>query len=202
MNGLVKWLGASAVALGLTAGVGIAATLDINADGQLIGAMGIDGGGDLYDVAFVDGDCDTVFDGCVPGTELTFNTADEATMASQALLDEVFFGGTFSASPDLTFGIDDGITEAFIQTPYDIDTVTVDFTSTVNHQATVLDRVRPPFSLFFPADTSTAADSVWAIWSLASDTPDVTPVPLPAGLPLMLAGLSCFGLVRRKRQSA
>jgi hypothetical protein len=31
----------------------------------------------------------------------------------------------------------------------------------------------------------------------ASETPPVTPVPLPAGLPLLLGGLAAFGLVRR-----
>lgn len=51
-----------------------AATLIIDADGELSGATGVDIGGLLFDVRFVDGSCITVFGGCNSGGILSFPT--------------------------------------------------------------------------------------------------------------------------------
>jgi hypothetical protein len=81
-----------------------AATLNVSG-GQLLGASGVDVGGSLFDVAFVDGTCITLFSGCDSASDFTFNSAD-ALLASQALLDQVFLDGAFSfdTDPELTVG--------------------------------------------------------------------------------------------------
>ncbi len=45
------------------AGTANAVVLNVS-DGQFLGATGVDVGGTLYDVTFVDGTCITLFDGC------------------------------------------------------------------------------------------------------------------------------------------
>lgn len=42
----------------------------------------------------------------------------------------------------------------------------------------------------------------YSLDNLAFNAADVAPVPLPAGLPMLLAGLGAFGLVRRKRATS
>ena len=83
-----------------------AATLDI-IGGILHGASGVDVGGTLYDVEFVDGTCLGLFTGCDDVSDFTFQTSTVATLASQALLDQVFLdgpSGNFDSNPSLTLG--------------------------------------------------------------------------------------------------
>jgi hypothetical protein len=85
-----------------------AATLLVNGSGLLTGATGVDVGGTLYDVEFVEGSCVALFDGCDAVTDFDFTTAADVLAASQALLDQVFLDvsgqGTFDTRPSLTFG--------------------------------------------------------------------------------------------------
>ncbi len=71
-------------------------------NGILHGASGVDVGGALYDVEFLDGSCVEVFSGCDELTDITF-LGDEAVTAAQALLDQVFIG-QFDNDPELTRG--------------------------------------------------------------------------------------------------
>jgi hypothetical protein len=47
----------------------------------------VDAGGSLYDVEFVDGNCQALFNGCNDSSDFLFPTASDANAASQALLD-------------------------------------------------------------------------------------------------------------------
>jgi len=80
-----------------------AATILVNASGQLIGATGVDVQGTLYDVAFVDGTCAALFSGCDASSDFTFTSEFDASAASQALLDQVFLG-IYDTTPNLTSG--------------------------------------------------------------------------------------------------
>ena len=52
-----------------------AATLLVNGSGILLGAEGVNVGGTLYDVEFVDGTCIALFDGCdLAADDFTFTT--------------------------------------------------------------------------------------------------------------------------------
>jgi len=86
-----------------------AATLNV-IDGILHGAFGVDVGGALYDVEFLDGTCIDLFTGCDEQADFTFTDEASATLASEALLDEVFVdgpGGQFRSEPNLTVGCSD-----------------------------------------------------------------------------------------------
>ena len=84
------------------------AVLLVNGSGLLTGATGVNVGGTLYDVEFVDGTCIAVFDGCDDGSDFALRTLSEAEAASQALLDQVFLDvpglGMFDSTPSLTYG--------------------------------------------------------------------------------------------------
>jgi hypothetical protein len=88
------------------AGAAQAATLNVVA-GDLRGASGVDVGGTFYDVQFLDGTCIDLFNGCDALSDFTFNSLASATLASQALLDQVFLDGAegnFDTVPSLTRG--------------------------------------------------------------------------------------------------
>jgi len=101
---------AAACAVGITfAGApAIAATLLIDGNGILLGAMGLDIGGAFYDVAFQEGSCASLFSGCDDAADFDFATQDGALAAGRALLESVFVNdplGNFDDNPALTFGI-------------------------------------------------------------------------------------------------
>ena len=52
-----------------------AATLIVNGNGILTGATGVNLNGTLYDVEFVDGTCEALFNGCDSFEDFTFGVA-------------------------------------------------------------------------------------------------------------------------------
>src|SRR5262249_17482399 len=75
--------------------------------GKLLGADGVNVGGTLYDVRFVDGTCINVFSGCDSLADFAFTTLAAVAVAAQALLDQVFLdvsAGNFDTDPTLTQG--------------------------------------------------------------------------------------------------
>ena len=95
-----------------------AASLNV-AGGQLMGATGVFVDGTSYNVAFLDGTCIALYDGCDEASDFTFQTAALATLASQALLDQVFLDGIglFDSNPALTNGLTHANTGSAL-TPY------------------------------------------------------------------------------------
>ena len=89
---ITRWICGLVVAFGF-ASVHGSVVLDVDGTGQLLGASGIDVGGTLYDVEFVEGTCIALFDGCDELSDLTFTTEAESGLAAQALLDVVFING-------------------------------------------------------------------------------------------------------------
>jgi hypothetical protein len=75
--------------LTLMAGGAQAATLNV-VGGQLMGASDVLVDGSLYDVQFLDGTCIDLYNGCDESSDFTFQTWASATLAGQALLDQVF----------------------------------------------------------------------------------------------------------------
>ncbi|MCP4326395.1 MAG: PEP-CTERM sorting domain-containing protein [Alteromonadales bacterium] len=76
--------------------------------GQLIGATDITVSGSSYDVEFIDGTCVKIFDGCDSQDDFTFTSQTAATLAAQALIDQVFGDGALTpsvdAAPEVTRG--------------------------------------------------------------------------------------------------
>ena len=104
----------------MSGGVAGAATLNV-VGGQIVGASGVEVGGILYNVEFVDGfgaptNCAPFFSGCDEPSDFAFTDPAIGSAAMQALVDQVFPNrmvgdpplGSFDSNPDLIFGCNGG----------------------------------------------------------------------------------------------
>lgn len=166
-------------------------TLIVNS-GQLLGADNVDLGSlGLFDVRFVDGSCADLFTGCDNAADdFAFQNEADATVAAQALLDQVFVdlvGALFSTDPELTNGCEDTFRcEAFI--PFSSDTVLAN------------SRLATNFSDLTPSDLASSSFGIEGdLTSFEAFTFAVfTPVPEPSAV--LLFGLGVIGLAVSRRR--
>jgi hypothetical protein len=168
-----------------------AATLNVSG-GQLLGAFGVDVGGNLYNVDFLNGTCIALYDGCDDVSDFTFQTFADADLASQALLDQVFLNGAdlFDTAPELTNGCNppQGEVACLVVTPFDVSDVVINAVAW-NH-AIEADDITASAGPITPDQISRIASGrTWAVW---------TPVPEPGTAVLM--GLGLLGLSVRNRR--
>jgi hypothetical protein len=163
--------------------------LQIDANGILTGATGVIVNGASYDVVFKDGSCNSLFAGCDPGT-FAFQTATDATSASETLLSQVFLDtgqGHFDSAAYLTTGCGSPILCTMV-TPYawsEYDQMAL-VAIAENFEFPPSDAVYGRDLGMFPwFDTATEDALAYAVWS-----PSVTsPVPEPPVPLLILASL-------------
>lgn len=190
-------------------------TLSIDS-GQLLGATGVDVGGLLYNVEFMDGSCIELFGGCDQQSDFRFGDEAAANLASQALLDIVLLDtelGDFDSVPSLTRGIESD-SSAYIFTPFTLKqgfggTLFPGSSAAINaNGVSGSDHINSAGGPVASWDmvTSPSGDSfTWAVWSAPTGpTPDdyyppVASVPEPATLTLFGTGLAGLGFAGRKR---
>ena len=167
-----------------------AVTLQVNGSGILTGATGVNVGGTLYDVEFVDGTCAAVFTGCDDAsTDFTFQTASAAVAASQALLDQVLLDstlGNFDESPQLTNGCS-SFEYCSVFTPFTLGTGTVQYGVATNWGffTDSSGSGGSPVTL----NNSSSGSQTWGRWTIGA------PVPVPEPTTILLFGLGLVALV-------
>jgi len=180
-------------------------TLLIDGGGQLTGASGVDVGGTLYDVTFVDGTCIDVFNGCSQ-SDFFFHNNASAFSAAQALLDQVFLNsglGNFDSIPSLTLGCESSIM-CRPSTPYLKRGLNLRTEDAANDTEDAKDKAR--LELYTESEDLGIQDiHVWAQWSdytpiespiespIGNGDPETAPVPEPTTMVLLSSGL--FGLI-------
>lgn len=195
--GVTLFVLVSSTSLLLVASVASSATLNL-AGGQLLGASNVDVGGTLYDVEFVDETCVVLFDGCDSEEDFEFQSEDDALLASQALMEQVFVDselGLFDTDPELAAGCHFP-EQCVIYTPFTLtrspfSNRILDVLSAIyRNESGVEDSVAASFDLS-PQGEVGFLGSVYAKWSVG------TVVPEPSTALLMGLGLAALTRVRR-----
>ena len=195
------------------AGVLILLTLTLSANaaimivsgGKLIGATGINVNGSLYDVSFLDGSCETLFDGCDEVNDFTFRSYESAIQASYALADQVFLddddtntiGGDFGSRPYLTAGCALPESTCRAATPYSLPSSLPTHVNAALFINSSNDNVRT-VGYLRTTDLTPIGWATWASWNLSS-VPELAAVPEPTTLALLGAGLLGVSVTRRRR---
>ena len=187
------------------------ASLNIS-NGILMGASDVDVNGALYDVRFLDGTCEDLFNGCNDNSDFTFsnplNDGTQINTAMTALLEQVFLDtplGAFDTNPALINGCILSI-QCTAQTPLFVNvpgnglgiTAAVNRNVVLNAQANSADHItagggQRSYDTTNNVQFNPAADGiVYAIWS------DATVVPVPPALWLFSTGLlGLIGIAKR-----
>ena len=184
----------SALALSLSTSAA-AATLITDGFGRLTGVTGLDVGGTLYDVNFVEGTCAGIFSGCNSTSDFAFNSLASAALAGGALLDQVFTpSNPIYDMPEATAGCDLFVANCFMLIPYATDGNSVAVVRVANSIFEPLDLLLTgqPSVTF---DSSDFFDSVWAQIS-----PSAAAVPEPGTWAMILMGFGAVGFAMRRRK--
>ena len=181
-----------------------AATLNVSG-GQLLGASGVDVGGTLYNVEFLDGTCIALFDGCDAVSDFTFQTESGAVAASQALLDLVFLDVSgselFDSAPSLTNGCGDPFGCAALTVHGPIDSLGGAVAALNGDDQPLVDVVITGVVGDDMVDLTGNNQNVYAVWTpvpVPEPVPSIHPIALYTLLPSLLGGA---GLVAMKRRS-
>jgi hypothetical protein len=161
--------------------------------GVLMGATGVDVGGALYNVQFVDGTCIAIFSGCDSTTDFTFTSNLAAKLASEALLNQVLLdtpSGAFDTSA-ATAGCA-GI-PCVVFTPFGFIASVVDGWELGNSALEAGDNTQGN-TVTKSIDLSSNASKTFAVWSRSPAA-----VPEPTSLLLFSTGVAVLAATARRR---
>ena len=167
--------------------------------GKLTGADGVDVGGTLYDVRFVDGTCIALFSGCDSVADFPFATSAAAALAVNALLGQVFVdgpAGQFDSTPGQIAGCSFSLVCGVIIPTATLGGALVSTILVINASLESDD----VFVVSFQGrseDSSSVPALVFASW-----TPSAVPVPLPGTFSCLGIGLLALVLANRRRAQA
>ncbi len=198
-----------AAVLVLMAGGAQAATLNV-VGGQLMGASNVLVDGNLYDVQFLDGTCIDLYNGCDAVSDFTFQTEASATLAAQALLDQVFLDVAVFAPPSWDFDSQPWLTNGCVdpaycgaETPYALDADAfpplgdnVIVMGAYNFAPGTVDQTGAlylPRSVQVGCVACAVSQSTYAVWS---------PIPEPSTALMVALGLTGLAAKGRRRNSS
>lgn len=170
-----------------------AAQLQISPEGVLTGARNVSLDGRLYNVEFVEGSCDGVFNGCDDPSDFALRSLDLTEAAAEALGSQVLLDA-FDLNPDQVFGCNDPLQCMLILPSMLSDGFLFAYTWT-NYAGSEEDLgnedASSPSLVLLDLDTAEASDMVYARW---------TAVPVSAPSPLhCLAALSLAAFLRTRK---
>jgi len=160
-------------------------------NGILMGATGVNVGGTLYDVQFVDGTCAALFSGCDDVTDVAFQGPLGAIAAANALLNQVFNAGPHDEQPALTNGCSGQLDRAgcHILTPGDNYGFGILPLASINMGGDNSDFISWHAPLGWPfTDTTDTEYYTWAQWTPAQSVPEPSTAFLLISSLLGLAG--------------
>lgn len=176
------------------------ATTILVESGQLTGANNVNVSGTLYNVRFLDGTCEDLYNGCLDPADFIFNSVGAATQAALALEAQVFLDGgmgNFDSMPALTRGCDAGLNTCQIATPYSSVGLRAQYVTLANRSGTIATDLFVQGSEFFRTDITGNNRLTWAVWSTPVIGPVAVPLPTPAWL--LIAALLAVAISLRKQ---
>ena len=177
-----------------------AAMLQVDGNGILTGATGVDVSGTLYDVTFQDGSCNSLFNNCDPA-RFAFTSLAFAEAAARALLAQVFINtdtGKFDDDPLLTRGcFYPGDYYTITCSAFTPAVVAGSVSGAVAYNQLTVDAVID-YGIAPSNDTTGLASYTYAVWS----RPPGSSVPEPGALSLLGAGLLAAAVAYRRRKQS